>query len=40
MQYKTKKTKYKHINTNKSMHSEIVTLWQNPFQKNCKNCSS
>jgi len=34
MQYKTKtKTKYTQINANKSMHSEMSPLWQNPIQR-------
>ena len=28
-----KNTKYKHINTNKSMHSEMGPLRQNPIQR-------
>jgi len=32
MQYKTK-TKYKHINTNESTHSEKGQVWQNPTQR-------
>jgi len=35
---KQKHTKYTQINTNKSMHSELGPVWQNP--ENCKNCSS
>jgi len=34
-------TKYKQINTNKSTHSEMVPVWQNPIQRTVrKNCSS
>jgi len=33
---KQKHTKYTQINTNKSTHSEIGPVWQNPIQ----NCSS
>jgi len=34
MQYKTKKhTKYTSINTNKSMHSKMVPVRQNPIQR-------
>jgi len=29
MQHKI--TKYKHINTNKSMHSEMGSVWQKPL---------
>jgi len=36
MQYKTK---YTQINTDKSMHSEMGPVWQNPIQRT-KNCSS
>jgi len=35
---KQKHTKYTQINTNKSMHSEMGPVWQNPIQS-CKNCS-
>ena len=31
MQYETS-TEYKHINTNKSTHSEMSPVWQNPIQ--------
>jgi len=30
---KQKHTKYTQINTNKSMHSEIVPVWQKPIQR-------
>jgi len=29
----TKKTKYSQINTDKSMHSEMGPVWQNPIQR-------
>ena len=32
MQYE-KNTKYKHINTNESMHSEMDPVWQNSIQR-------
>jgi len=38
MQYENN-TKYKRINTNKSMHSEISPVTK-PNPENCKNCSS
>jgi len=37
---KQKHTKYTQINTNKSTHSEMGPVWQNPYPENCKNCSS
>ena len=33
MQYETKHTKYTQINTNKTMHSEMGPVWQNPTQR-------
>jgi len=30
---KQKRTKYTQINTNKSMHSEMGPVWQNPIQR-------
>jgi len=33
MQYETKTQKYTQINTNKSMHSEIGPVWQNPIER-------
>jgi len=33
MQYKTKHTQYTQINTNKSTHSEMGPVWQNPIQR-------
>jgi len=30
---KQKHTKYTQINTNKSMHSEMGPVWQNPIQR-------
>jgi len=32
-------TKYTQLNTNKSTHSEMGPVWQNPIQRT-KNCSS
>ena len=32
MQYE-KNTEYRHINTDKSMHSEMGPVWQNPIQR-------
>jgi len=32
-------TKYKNINTNESMHSEMGPVWRKPNPENCKNCS-
>jgi len=34
---KQKHTKYKHINTNESMHSEMGPVWQNPIQRIVRN---
>jgi len=33
MQYEKEHTKYTQINRNKSVHCEIVPLWQNPIQR-------
>jgi len=33
MQYETKTLKCTQINTNKSMHSEMGPVWQNPIQR-------
>jgi len=33
MQYEINNTKYTQINTNKSRHSEMGPVWQNPIQR-------
>jgi len=38
MQYEKKHTEYTQINTDKSIHSEMDSVWQNPIQRTVKNC--